>query len=48
MEKLHQDVIRIGTKNIDHENLTAFEAVSMSVVAILAIMAGTTYATLLF
>ncbi|MEK9156262.1 MAG: hypothetical protein AAB360_03085 [Patescibacteria group bacterium] len=48
MEKLNTEIVRVGKKSIDHEDLNAFEAVSMSVVAILALLAGTTYGNLLF
>ena len=47
-EKLQKDVIRIGSKDVDHSNLSAFEAVSMSAVAILAITVGTLYGDKLF
>jgi hypothetical protein len=47
-EKLQKEVIRLGSKNVDHENLNAIEAVSMSVVAILALTVGTLYADKLF
>lgn len=46
-EKLHQDVVRVGTKAVDHNALTAIEAVAMSVTAILAVTVGTIYANIL-
>ena len=42
-EKLHKEVVRIGSEHVDHGNLKALEAVSMSVVTILAITIGTIY-----
>lgn len=47
-EKLHSDLFRVGTKSVDHSNLSAIEAISMSVVAILAITIGTLYGDKLF
>lgn len=47
-EKLQKEVIRIGSKHVDHEDLTAIEAISMSAVAILALTVGTIYADKLF
>ncbi len=47
-EKLTKEVARFGSKNVDHGNLTALEAVSMSVVAILALTIGTMYGDKLF
>lgn len=47
-EKLQKEVARIGSEHVDHGNLKAIEAVSMSAVAILAITVGTMYADKLF
>lgn len=47
-EKLQKEVVRFGSKNVDHQDLTAIEAVSMSAVAILALTVGTLYADKLF
>lgn len=47
-EKLQKDMFRLGSKNVDHSNLSAIEAVSMSAVAILAITIGTLYGDKLF
>ena len=46
--KLHKDVVRVGTVNVDHTNLKPVEAVTMSIVAILAIAVGTIYGSILF
>lgn len=43
-----KEVARIGSEHVDHGNLSAVEAVSMSVVAVLAITIGTMYADKLF
>ncbi len=47
-EKLNKVVIKIGSEHVDHGNLKAYEAISMSVVAILAITIGTIYGDKLF
>lgn len=47
-EKMTKEVARIGTKHVDHGNLEAIEAVSMSVVAILSLTIGTIYGSMLF
>lgn len=47
-EKMTKEVARIGSKHVDHGNLNAIEAVSMSVVAILALTVGTMYGDKLF
>jgi hypothetical protein len=47
-EKLNKEVVRLGTDYVDHKNLKAIEAISMSVVAILAITIGTMYGDKLF
>lgn len=47
-EALQKEVARIGSKNVDHDNLNAIEAISMSAVAILALTVGTLYADKLF
>ena len=46
--KLNKSVATIGSKHVDHDNLEAVEAVSMSVVAILALAVGTIYGGMLF
>jgi len=45
---MHKEIVKLGTGTVDHNNLSAFEAVTMSVVAILATTVGTIYGTLLF
>lgn len=45
---LHKDVVRLGSKSVDHYDLNAIEAVAMTLVAILSITAGTIYGTMLF
>lgn len=47
-EKLNKEVARIGSEHVDHGNLKAIEAVSMSVVAILALTIGTLFGDKLF
>lgn len=47
-DKLNKEVARLGSEHVDHGNLKAIEAVSMSVVAILAITIGTMYGDKLF
>jgi hypothetical protein len=47
-EKLNKEIVRLGTGSVDHSNLKAYEAISMSVVAILAITIGTMYGDKLF
>lgn len=47
-EKLQKDVFRLGTKDVDHQNLNAIEAISMSTVAIMAVTIGTIYGDKLF
>lgn len=47
-EKMNKEVAKIGSDHVDHGNLKAFEAVSMSVVAILALTIGTMYGDKLF
>ena len=44
---MNREVIKIGTKNVDFEKLNAIEAVSMSIVAVLAVTIGTIYASML-
>jgi hypothetical protein len=46
-EHLHKEVFRVGHKHVDHYNLTAIEAVAMSLVAILSITVGTIYGSIL-
>jgi len=47
-EKLNKEIARIGSEHVDHGNLKAYEAISMSVVAILALTIGTMYGDKLF
>lgn len=47
-EKLQKEITRIGSTTVDHYNLKAIEAISMSIVAILAITVGTIYGDILF
>jgi len=47
-EKLQKEIVRIGSEHVNHDNLNAIEAVSMSVVAILALTIGTMYGDKLF
>lgn len=47
-EKLNSEVARIGSCHVDHGNLKAYEAISMSVVAVLALTIGTMYGDKLF
>ena len=47
-EKLQKEVSTIGSRNVDHGNLGALEAVSMSLVAVLALTIGTIYGDKLF
>jgi hypothetical protein len=46
-EKLHKDVVRIGSKNVDIENLEHYEAIFISIVGILSLAVGTIYANIL-
>ncbi|OQA03655.1 MAG: hypothetical protein BWY68_00638 [bacterium ADurb.Bin400] len=45
---MHKEIARVGSDTVDHNNLKAYEAVAMSVVAVLAITVGTIYGTMLF
>ena len=47
-EKLHKEVFRIGSKHVNVNDLRPYEAVSMSLVAVLSIALGTIYGTMLF
>jgi len=47
-EKLKKEVFKIGTTPVDHKQLSAIEAIAMSVVAILAVTLGTIYGDMLF
>lgn len=47
-DKLNKEIIRLGSENVDHNNLKAYEAISMSIVAILALTIGTIYGDKLF
>ncbi len=44
---MDKEIIRIGTGKVNHNDLSAFEAITMGVVAILAITVGTIYGTML-
>lgn len=45
---LHKDVVRVGTGQLDHGNIKTYEAIAMSIVAILSLTAGTLYGSMLF
>ncbi len=45
---LHKDVARVGTEQFDHGNIQTYEAIAMSIVAILSLTAGTLYGSMLF
>ena len=45
---MHKEVFKIGSSKFDHNNISAIEAISLSVVAVLAISIGTVYGSLLF
>jgi len=47
-EKLQKEIAKLGSTHVDHSNLKAVEAISMSIVAILAITVGTIYGDILF
>ena len=47
-EKLEQEITKLGSENLDHSNLKAIEAISMSIVTILAVTIGTIYGDILF
>lgn len=45
---LHKEVCRVGTGQFDHGNIKTVEAIAVSLVAVLALMAGTVYGSMLF
>ena len=47
-EMLQKEIVTIGSKHVDHSNLTALEAISMSVVTVLALTVGTLFGDKLF
>ena len=47
-EKIKKQVSVVHTKHVDHTNLNATEAISMSVVALAALTLGTIFADKLF
>jgi len=47
-EKLENEVCRLGSRHIDVNNLKAYEAVSMSLIAVLSITLGTIYGSMIF
>lgn len=47
-EKIKKEIAIAGTKNIEYTKLSAVEAISMSVVAILALTLGTIFGDKLF
>jgi len=47
-EKLHSDVVRIGTGQFDHMDIKPLEAVAISLVTILSVTIGTMYGVVLF
>ena len=47
-EKMQKDLFKVGSKHVDHWNLKAYEAISMTVVGILSITLGQIYGSLLF
>ena len=44
---MNREVAKLGTKYVDYDKLTAIEAVSMSIVAVLAVTIGTIYGSML-
>lgn len=44
---MNKEVIKLGTKTVDFNKLDAIEAISMSVVAVLAIVVGVIYGSVL-
>jgi hypothetical protein len=47
-EKLQSEVVKVGTKTLDYNNLKLYEAISVAVVAVLALTLGTIYGTILY
>jgi len=47
-EKMQKDVVKIGHSVVDIHNLKAIEAVSITIVGILSITAGTIYGMTMF
>ncbi len=46
-KKLHKDVVRIGSENVDIHDLKHYEAVAIAVVGILSITIGTIYGAIM-
>ena len=44
---MRKEIAKVGSGQVDYDNLKAVEAVAMSVVAILAVTIGTIYGSLL-
>lgn len=44
---MNREIVRVGSKHVDYDQLTAIEAISMSVVAVLAVALGTIYGSML-
>lgn len=44
---MNREIVKIGTDHVNVDNLTAIEAISMSVVAVLAVTIGTIYGSML-
>lgn len=47
-EKMTKEIARIGSEHVNHGSLNAIEAISMSVVAVLALTIGTIFGDKLF
>ena len=44
---MNREIAKIGSKSVNYEKLDAIEAISMSVVAVLAVTVGTIYGSML-
>ena len=44
---MNREIVKVGSKSVDYDNLNAIEAISMSVVAVLAVTLGTIYGSML-
>lgn len=44
---MNREIVKVGTDRVDVDNLNAIEAISMSVVAVLAVTIGTIYGSML-
>jgi hypothetical protein len=47
-KKMHKDIFKIGSTKFDIHNLRAVETISIVIVGILSITAGTIYGSMLF